>query len=753
MSTPMFGHLRNHAGWILIFGLTSALAYGDQLTIERIYDEPELAGSAPIQLKLSPNGERVSYLKPAADDFLRLDLWEYHIASNTHRLLVDAKKLVPDEGELSDVEKARRERQRIGNTGIIEYSWSQQGDALLFPLGGDLYYYQLSTQSVKQLTQTEAFETDSRFSPQGNFVSFIREQNIYVVDIGSGEETAITSEGGGLISFGMAEFIAQEEMDRDTGYWWSNDESAIAFTWVDESAVGIEQRYEIHADELNVYDQRYPKTGSANAIVKVGIANVQAIRQSPQSQYVWVDTGDAVDIYIARVKWLPDNKTLSVQRQSRDQKKLELLFADSDTGDSRVVLTETDEHWIRLHHNLYFLKDQMAFVWGSDRSGYHHLGLYNYQGDLIKTLTRGAWEVLSLLSFDEDAQTLYFSANAATPLEQHLYAVNVDGEEVSPLLPLSSRGGWHDIEFSSDNQFYIDRFSNTTTPPQVSLHDNTGKLLTFLDENKLDEKHPYAPYLDNHVKPEFGFLRASDDQRLYYELYKPNNFDSNRKYPVIIEVYGGPGVQRVRNAWTNPWHQHLAQNDYVVFRLDNRGASNRGRAFEIPIYRQLGKVEVEDQRVGVSYLKSLPFVDADNIGIFGWSYGGYMALMTVMQAPEDFAAGVSVAPVTDWTLYDTHYTERYLGTPQNNPSGYEASSVFPYVDNLKNPLLIIHGMADDNVLFANSTKLFSELQSKDLPFEMMTYPGAKHGIRGKMVRRHLYKATTDFFDRTLKHNK
>ncbi len=742
--------MKNIFSFIVLILVPSLLA-ADKLSIERIYDDPSLEGSAPVQLKLSPDGARVSYLKPSADDYLRLDLWEYHIADQSNRLLVDAKKLVPDEGELSDVEKARRERQRIGNTGIIEYSWSKQGDALLFPLGGDLYYYDLNNKAVTQLTNTEAFETDSRFSPQGNFVSFIRDQNIFIVDIKSQQETAITTEGGGLISFGMAEFIAQEEMDRNTGYWWSNDESAIAFNKVDESPVGIEQRYEIYADELKVFDQRYPKTGSDNAIVTVGIADVTAIMENADNNgFTWVDLGSNTDIYVPRVKWLPDSKTLAVQRQSRDQKTLELLFADRVTGSTRLVLKEEDRFWTRLHKSLLFLKNQQAFIWGSDQSGFHHLGLYDYQGNKIKNLSRGEWEVTELLGYDENSQTVFFMANALTPLEQHLYSVSIEGEGVSQLKQLSTRSGWHGIELGEDKQFYLDRFSNSVTPPQVSLHTVDGKLVTYLDENKLDSNHPYFPYLSEHVKPEYGSIRASDDQRLYYQLFRPSNFDSEKKYPVIIEVYGGPGVQRVRNNWTNPWHQHLAQNGYVVFRLENRGATNRGRKFETPIYRHMGKVEVEDQQAGVKFLRSLEFVDENNIGIFGWSYGGYMTLMTMLKAPQDFKAGVSVAPVTDWTLYDTHYTERYLGTPQNNPEGYENSSVFPYVNNLENPLLVIHGMADDNVLFSNSTKLFSELQGKDLPFEMMTYPGAKHGIRGKMVRRHLYKAATAFFDRTLK---
>lgn len=727
-------------------------AQSDQLTIERIYGDPALAGSAPVKLKLSPDGKRVTYLKPADEDFLRLNLWAYDVDSKNHRLLVDSKQLVPDEGELSDVEKARRERQRIGNTGIVEYFWSKQGDALLFPLGGDLYYFNVDQDSAKQLTNSEAFETDSRFSPQGNYVSFIRDQNLWVVNIKSGKETAITTEGGGLISYGMAEFIAQEEMDRDTGYWWSNDESGIAFTQIDESPVGVEQRYEIYADELKVFDQRYPKTGSANAIVKLAIANVKAIENGgDDNKYVWIDLGDDADVYLPRVNWLPDNQTVAVQQQSRDQKTLDLLFANRRNGETRTVLTEEHDYWIRLHHNLRFLKQQQAFIWASDRSGYQHLGLYDYNGKLLNKITEGEWEVESIVGVDEKSGQVFFTANKLTPIERHLYSASLSGENSKNPKQISQRSGWHNVSMSlNDSQIYVDRFSNTTTPPQVSLHTIDGELLTFLEENKLDKMHPYFPFLENHVKPDFGTLKASDGQILHYQLYKPVGFEESKSYPVIIEVYGGPGVQRVNNTWTKAWHQYLAQNGYLVFLLDNRGSTNRGRDFETPIYRHLGKVEVEDQKTGVEFLRSLPYVDDERIGIFGWSYGGYMALMTLFKAPQDFAAAVSVAPVTDWTLYDTHYTERYLGTPQNNSEGYDNSSVFPYLNNLENPLLIIHGMADDNVLFSNSTKLFSELQGKDLPFEMMTYPGAKHGIRGKMVQRHLYKATTDFFDRHLK---
>jgi dipeptidyl-peptidase-4 len=273
-----------------------------------------------------------------------------------------------------------------------------------------------------------------------------------------------------------------------------------------------------------------------------------------------------------------------------------------------------------------------------------------------------------------------------------------------------------------------------------------------LEANELDQDHPYFPYLDNHIRPEFGVIEAEDGQAMHYRLYKPADFDASKKYPVIIDVYGGPLAQRVTKSWgvrNGFWHQYMAQRGYAIFSLDNRGSGNRGTAFEFPLYHEFGDIELRDQLAGVDFLKQLGWVDAKRIGIFGWSYGGYMTLIALMKAPGVFAAGVSVAPVTDWRLYDTHYTERYLGAPAENEKGYHESNVFPYVDGLSGDLLIVHGMADDNVLFTHSTKLFQDLQEKQIPFEMMNYPGHKHSISGTNVRIHLYEAMDAFFDRTL----
>ncbi len=718
------------------------------LSVKRIFSNPDLSGPVPRTVKISPDGQWVTFLKGREDDHNRLDLWAYKVADGSVRQLVDSKVLTGGEETLSDEEQARRERMRLFARGIVDYAWSDDSQSLLFPLAGDVFVYDLgapSDKAVRRLTRTDSYETDVKLSPDGKKVSFIRDQNLYVVDITTGVETQLTFDGQGAIKNGMAEFVAQEEMGRMTGYWWSPDSRKLAFTRVDESPVNIEQRYEINAEGFTVFAQRYPRTGTANAQVQLKTIDVatKAVHD--------IDLGQDKDIYLARVNWLPDSQTLSFQRQSRDQKTLELLFADSDTGQSRTILTEKSPTWVNLSDDLRFLADG-RFIWSSERSGYRHLYLYDHNGQLIRPLTAGPWVVNQLYGVDEKSGWVYFDANRESPLEQHIYGVRLETDTPEKPEKISQRPGQHQARFAASMDTYIDHFSAVDTPPQVMVHRADGQRLFAVEENPLDNTHPYYPYLAQDPDITFGQLTAEDGQILYYRLMRARDFDATRKHPVIIYHYGGPHAQLVKNQWpqgTDYWLKMMAQRGYVIFTLDNRGSWNRGKAFEDPIYRRLGRVEVADQALGVAFLQQQPWVDAGRIGVFGWSYGGYMTLMNLMQHPELYAAGVSVAPVTDWTLYDTHYTERYLGQPQENPEGYRQSNVFAYADKLDDPLLMVHGMADDNVLFTNSTKLYKTLQDLDKPFSMMNYPGSKHSIWGQKTRTHLFHTITDFFDRNL----
>jgi dipeptidyl-peptidase-4 len=698
------------------------------LDIERIYASPDLAGPAPRAVKISPDSTRVSFLRGKESDRQQLDLWEYNLEDSEVRLLVDSQGLIAGPEDVSEEELARRERLRIvGQRGIVSYQFSPDGSALLFPLSSDLFLYEIATRKTRRLTATEAGETDPKFSPDGRYISFVRDRDLYLVDVATGVERRLTRDGGGMVSNGMAEFIAQEEMKRFTGYWWAPDSESIAFTRVDESGVEIAKRFEVYAEEFKVYEQRYPRTGTANAVVRLGVIEVD------DGDTRWMNIGENDDVYLARVNWFPGSKYLAVQRQSRDQKTLELLKVEAAGGAASVLLTERSEYWINLHNDLAFLDSAPQFIWSSERSGFKHLYLYGNDGTLVRPLTEGDWEVVhgarnesAILHVGEKEGLVYVSGTLDSPIERNLYAIALDGS--APPRRLSTEPGWHRAAFADNGKFYVDTFQNATTPPQVAVHRADGSRIGYVEHNALNESHPFFRYLDKRPATRFGTLAAADGQSLYYRIKTPPDFDENGRYPVVVYVYGGPGGQTVTNTWNAGFLDVLASNGFVVFTIDNRGTGYRGVEFDAPLYRRLGHVEVADQLTGIEYLRSLPYVDADRIGVFGWSYGGYMALMCMFQAPEVFAAGVSGAPVTDWTLYDTHYTERFLGTPRGNPDGYESSSVFPYVENLTGPLLVIHGMADDNVLFTNSTKLFKSLQDGGRDFDMMTYPGSKHGL-------------------------
>jgi len=736
------------AGMSMTFAVSAAET--PVLDIDRLFAAPDLDGPSPATLRISPDSSRITFLRGKRDDPLQQDLWEYHVGDRQVRLLVDSEAIAGGAEQLSEAEQARRERLRlVGRRGIVDYEFSPDGGALLFPLNGDLYLYEIDTGSTRQLTDTDAGETDPSFSPLGRFVSFVRERDLYVHDLETGRETRLTKGASDVISNGVAEFIAQEEMDRYTGYWWAPDDTAIAFVRVDESPVDIVQRFEIHAEDVRVYDQRYPATGTPNARVELGVVSIG------ERDIRWIDLGAGKDFYLARVDWFPDGRHLAVQRQARDQKTLDLLKADTATGRSRVLLSETSETWLNLHNELHILESGAGFIWLSERTGHAHLYLHDSNGELVHPLTSGAWDVVdgararsALLHVDEAQGKLYFTATLDSPRERNVYVAPLDGSGAPQRV--SRESGWHVAGFAADGSFYVDRFDNADTPPQVSVRTPDGSLAGWIERNPLDRDHPVFPYLDSMPETTFGTLEAVDGQALHYRIRKPAGFDPDSRYPVIVVVYGGPQGQRVTNRWSVDFETVMTSHGFIVFSIDNRGTGFRGVDFDAPIHLRLGHVEVIDQMTGVSWLRSQDYVDAERIGVYGWSYGGYMALMCITRERDAFAAAVSGAPVTDWALYDTHYTERYLGTPQDNPAGYQSSSVFPYVADLDDPLLVVHGMADDNVLFSHSTKLFKALQDEGIAFDVMTYPGSKHGLtRVPSTGTHAYRQVLRFFRRHL----
>jgi len=717
------------------------------LTLEAITGSAPLSGPTLVKPKVAPDGSRVSFLRGKESDRDQLDLWAYDVASGQTRMLVDSKVLQPGEETLSDAEKARRERQRMAAlSGIVDYHWAPDAKALLFPLGGELYLYDLAkngADAVRKLTDGGGFATDPKVSPRGRFVSFIRDRNLWVIELASGREIQLTSDGSAVIGNGVAEFVADEEMNRHTGYWWAPDDSAIAFARIDESGVPVQKRHEVYPDRTEVVEQRYPAAGDANVQVRLGV-----IAPTAGATPKWIDLGPEQDIYLARVDWR-DPMHLTFQRQSRDQQALELIETDLGDAAQRTLVTETSRTWVPLHEGLRFLDDG-SMLWMSERDGHSHLYLLDGDGTLRRQLTSGDWDVEEVEAVD--GTHVYFTATRQSPLERHVYRVGLDGGEVQKL---SQDPGMHSADFDKRASIYVDSWSNTGTPLQVELFKADGtKLASLLDNDLSDPDHPYAQFRQAHQPTGFGTLMAADGiTPLHYSLIKPTGFDPSKQYPVVVYVYGGPAVQTVTNAWPGRadafFNQYLAQNGYLVFSLDNRGTPRRGAAFGGGLYGKQGTVEVEDQLRGVEWLKSQPFVDGERIGVHGWSNGGYMTLMLLGKHSDAYACGVAGAPVTDWALYDTHYTERYMNLPAVNVEGYREASVFTHLDGLESKLLLIHGMADDNVLFTNSTRLMSELQKRGTPFELMTYPGAKHGLRGSDLL-HRYRLTEDFFARCLK---
>jgi len=722
----------------------TAPAMAEKLSIDRIYDSPALSGPTVMGLKVAPDGSRVTFLRGSTQDQYRLDLWEYDRKDGQLKRLVAASTLEPHGEHLDAAERARRERDRTAiYSGILDYHWAPDGKAILFPLNGKLYLYRLGVpveQALQQLPIGAGFALDPKISPRGRYVSFIRDRNLWVYDLERGTLRQLTNDDGSIHD-GEAEFVAQEELGRHTGYWWAPDDSAIAFERYNDAPVAEAERFDIYADHTEVVKQRYPFAGQANVIWQLGLI-------SPQGGAPRFIATPAADGYLARVNWLPDAKALTYQWLARDQKKLELIRVNAATLAQHTLISETSPYWVDVNDDLRFLDGGKRFIWGSQRTGWHMLYLYDADGRLLHPISSGAWHIDGVLGMDEKAGLVYVASNRDFVPDRQIYALKLDGDDADHPVRISRRAGTHMAVFAPGGQWYVDTFQSPEQPPQVSVHSADGKRLAWIEQNALDAAHPYWPYLKDHIVPEFGTLSAADGQTLYYRIYKPKDFDPNRRYPVFDTFYGGPHAQVVTDTWPDLFNEYMAQQGFIVFSLDNRGMARRGRAFADAIYHRFGKVEVEDQTTALDWLRRQPWVDPSRIGVFGWSFGGYMTVMMLAHDGAQLAGGVAVAPVTNWKLYDTAYTERYLGTPQDDPEGYRLSSVFPWIGKLpSHKLLLVQGMADDNVLLQNSIELINALQAQGTQFRLMLYPGAKHGLSSPAQRKHVFHLIADYFER------
>ena len=721
---------------------TAAATSTTPLTAERVFSDPEISGPRAGAVKLSPDGSLLTFLKPKASNGMVQDLWAVPVKGGEPYLLIDADTLSSPTKELSEAEKSRRERMRVSARGIVAFDWSEDSKSILVPLDGDVYLYDLAGKAVQRVTHTPGDEVDARLSPKGDLVSYVRDQTLYVKNLKTGVETQLSPKGEGTTSYATAEFIAQEELGRFSGYWWNPLETQIAYEKFDESKVKVAERVEIGGEGVNIVHQRYPFAGTANAVVEIYIQTLG--KDTP----VKVDLGRTPDIYITRVNWAKDGKTLYIQRLSRDQHRLDLLAVDPSNGSSKVVLTETSTTWVDLSDDFRLLADG-SFIWSSERDGNKHFYLYDKDGKLIRQVTSGNWPVDHLADLNEKTGEIYFEASKETPIEHRLYKVSYKAP--SEPVALTPAGGWWGTSVSGGGAAFIGSYSDPQTPAQTALYDGTGKRLRWIEENKLDANHPFYPFKDRYSAPEFGTLKAADGEDLQYMMLKPLGFDPAKKYPVIVSIYGGPASAMVKKTWVSPTNRLLQEAGYIVFTLDNRGTPGRSEAFGRAIYKQFGGPDIDDQVMGAHWLQTLPFVDAAHIGITGWSQGGFVTLMALTVKDTPFVAGAAGAPPTQWALYDTAYTERYMSTPQDNPVGYANSDVLNRLGNLKpGSLLLMQGMADDNVQFSNSTRVMAALQLKSVPFELMLYPGERHGLKGNARNLQRFRVQLDFFNRKLK---
>jgi dipeptidyl-peptidase-4 len=680
---------------------------------------------APGASVWAPGGQRFIYTQGGR-------VWLYDLPSRARRELFTMAAL-----ESSAVKQtpARAFAWRNRNVREKPLQWLPSGDALLVAAGGDLFLFRLALGSYTQLTATAEAECDPRLSPDGRRVSFRRSHELFVLELATGKITQLTSGGSETVWNAELDWVYPEELDLTTAHWWSPDSSRIAYLQFDVSRQAIYPHASLLSIEPMAEPQRYPRAGTPNADVRLGVV---AATGGPTR---WMDLGETRDMLLARVEWLPDAKSVAAIRLNRVQNRLDLLAADATTLVTRRLLHETSPHWVNISDDLRFLAGRPQFLWSSERDGFRHLYLYALDGTLLRQLTSGEWEVGEVSGVSEAKGEVYFTARAATPLEDHLYVVPLGGGAARRL---TAPNRTHVISMSTGCEHYLDASSSLREPVRRSIHRGDGSEWSVFVEA---DRKPTEEY--ELLTTEIVTLAAGDGATLYARLIKPAGFTPAKKYPAVVMVYGGPHSQGVRNAWAGAnFDQALAHRGFVVWQLDNRGSAGRGRAWEAALYRRLGERELEDQKTGVRHLVSMGFVDPARVGIYGWSYGGFMTLNALLNAPETFKAGVAGAPVTDWRMYDTIYTERYLGLPEENQEGYRLRSVVHSAAKLKGALLLIHNFQDDNVLFQHTLRMADELQKTGKPFGMMLYPRKTHGVSGTAYK-HLLETVAAFFERNL----
>ncbi len=624
------------------------------------------------------------------------------------------------------------------------FKMNENRTAALINFANDLICYRFGGDEAIRLTNTAEEEVGEEFSPDGRMVSFVRNYNIYLVDIATQRERSLTKDGNSKLFNGRLDWVYQEEVygrGNFQGYWWSPDSTRIVYLQLDESQVKDFTVVDHIPNQQDLEVYAYPKSGMPNPGARLGVVNAVG------GDTRWVDLFkyQGFEPLIVRVGWKPDGSRIVFEITDREQTWLDLNFVDPKTGKVETAFRETSKAWVGVDDDSLprWLKDG-SFLWMSERDGWQHIYHYTPDCKLIRPVTAGKWEVRRLLGVDQANGWIYFLATERSHIGGDAYRIKLDG---SGLQRLTEAEGTHTANFDPTFKHFVDTWSDAWTPTQTRLFTADGKLVRVIDENKVEALKQYRL-----SRPEYLKVKTRDGFEMEAMILKPVDFDPKKKYPVFIQTYAGPHAPQVRNAWNggmgNMWHQLLAQKGYIVWICDNRSASGKGLESTWTIYKNFGELELRDIEDGVSYLKSLPYVDGSRIGINGWSFGGYMTAYALTHS-KSFKIGIAGAPVTDWRLYDTIYTERYMGTPQNNPEGYDKSSVSKAAKNLEGKLLLIHGTIDDNVHIQNSIQFIYELQKAGKQFEVMVYPRSRHGVGDPKLVRHMRELMLDFILKNL----
>lgn len=739
----------------------------DRLTVDQIFADGTF-GRIPTQTAWAPDGRRLSYLW---EDGKGEALWAIDAATGKVELLA----------RLADLQAGAKAGESFA---VDEYRWSPRGDALVLLSGGDLYLYTLKSRQLRRLTETPEAEEEAEFSPDGSRLAFVRDFDLHLLDLATGRETALTRDGSeNAFLNGITDWVYWEEIwGRDaTGFWWSPDGSRIAYYRFDEAPVGTVPLVDetasslpAAADTVELSDpsaggasgsaslppvvaarypkltlQKYPKAGEPNPRVRLGVLDVA------RGTTAWLNPGGAEDDYLARVAWAADSRSLLIQHLNRDQTRLALLrcpVSDQATdGACAPVLSQEHPTWVNLGDDFRALPDG-RFLWGSEASGWRRMALHESDGRKVRDLSPDGWSVTSLDGVTADGWVV-FTAFATTgiggfggfgPADRQVLRAQLDGSVVESL---TVRPGWHSAVVAPETGAWLHTWSDADTPARQAVRNLEGK--------ETAARLPSAPpAVDPARLPKWEFVTVPgpDGLKLPARLLKPAGFDPARRYPVVVYHYGGPASQVVDNRWDTrgrtAWHKLMAERGFAVFSLDNASSLFFGKAGEDRDHRRFGEVNLAAQLAGVEYLMGQPWVDATRIGLWGWSGGGTNTLYCLFSRPGVWRAGVAGAPVTDWTLYDSIWTERYLDRPQDNPEGYRLSSPLTYAAQLRDHLLLVHGTADDNVHAQNSSVLARRFLDAGIPFEQAVYPGEKHALR-TAASRHFYGRMTEFFERTL----